>query len=95
MDEDSQNYDVLGGIGNEDDTPNPIGVKPITRKKLSEIVVLKLQNAGLSIQLLQMQAGQVMSERDKVLNEELQRLDCNTLEWRLDQNTWEFIKKEA
>jgi hypothetical protein len=64
------------------------------RKKISEVAELKIKNCNLSLQILQMHANQIVAERDKVLTQEFQRLDCSLEEWRLDEVTWELVKKE-
>ena len=64
------------------------------RKKISEITKLKIQNANLSLQVLQMQANQIIANRDKVLKEEFKRLKCNFEEWKLDEQTWELFKTD-
>ena len=64
------------------------------RKKISEIAELKLKNCNLSLQILQMQANQIVSERDKILLAEFKRLKCNPKEWQLDERSWELFKTE-
>lgn len=64
------------------------------RKPINELTKLKLQNANLSLQILQMQANQIMAERDRVLKEEFERLECNPEEWKLDERTWELFNAE-
>ena len=62
------------------------------RKKISEITKLKFQNANLSLQVLQLQANQIIANRDKILREEFKRLKCNFEEWKLDEQIWELFK---
>jgi len=62
------------------------------KKKLSEVVELKIKNINLSLKILQMQADQLVAERDRILSMELKRLKCQPDEWRLDERTWELIK---
>ena len=64
------------------------------RRPIDQLTKLKLQNANLSLQILQMQANQIMAERDRVLKEEFERLECNPEEWKLDERTWELFKLE-
>ena len=64
------------------------------RKKISEIAELKTKNCNLSLQILQIQANEIMNARDKILLDEFERLDCKPDEWQLDQRTWELVKKE-
>jgi len=64
------------------------------RKKISEVAELKIKNYSLSLQILQMQANQVMAERDRVLLAEFERLKYKPEEWQLDERTWELFKKE-
>lgn len=61
------------------------------RKKISEIVELKIKNCNLSLQILQIQANQLITERNRILAEEFARLGCKPEDWRLDEQTWELI----
>lgn len=65
------------------------------KKKVSEIIELKIKNFNLSLQILQMQANQIVAERDRILLVEFKRLKCKPEEWQLNTNTWEFFKKEV
>lgn len=60
------------------------------RVKISEVVELKIKNCNLSLQILQMQANQIMAERDRALLGEFSRLEFNPGEWQLDEKTWEL-----
>ena len=62
------------------------------RKQIDELTKLKLQNSNLSLQILQMQANQIMAERDRLLKEEFESLECNPAEWKLDERTWELLE---
>jgi len=64
------------------------------RKPINELTKLKVQNANLSLQILQMQANQIVAERDKVLLAEFHRLRCTFDDWQLDEATWELIIKK-
>jgi len=61
------------------------------QKRISEIAELKIKNANLSLEILQMQANHIMVERERVLQEEFIRLECNPEEWKLDQRTLQLI----
>lgn len=59
MHKDSQNYDVLGGIGNEDDTPNPIkGGDEMEKERL------QLERVLLSERIMRLQAEFEIAKRD-------------------------------
>ena len=62
-------------------------------KPLSEITRLKLININLSLKILQLQANQLLLERDSILLEELKNLGCNPEEWMVNDQTWEVVKR--
>jgi hypothetical protein len=63
-------------------------------KPISEIVSVKLENANLKLQLLQIQANQIISSREETIQEEFKRLKCDPKKWQLDERQGVLIRKE-
>lgn len=64
------------------------------RKKLSEVAELKIKNCNLILEILRIQMGQVLEEKNRIIMSEFKRLRCKPEEWQLDERTGELIKKE-
>lgn len=59
-------------------------------KKISELALLKIQNCNLRLRILELQAQQLISERDSLIKTELSKLGCSHPEdWRVNDITGE------
>ena len=62
-------------------------------KPISEIARLKLENANLKLQLLQVQYQQITQEKMRVIEEEHKLLECPPEEWQFDERSGMFVNK--
>lgn len=62
----------------------------MSNKPVSDTAKLQLENIGLKLTVLQLQADNIVKDRNQLLEKEATRLDC--LSWPFDLQKMEFVE---